>query len=197
MARRGAPFGVDAAVTTSGVDSALSRQAQHQGGGGAVVACPPRQTRSSRCRRSDAAERAHRVTTMRRGLGKMGFVEGRNAASDYRWAAGQFDRGAGDCGRSPQPQCRGHHLGAAATSPPGQAAMAATQTIPIVFATAGNPVQLGFVASLNRPAGSPQASPRRGHEFGPKRMELLRELPSQPMLPRRQRGLVLSRRPIA
>jgi putative ABC transport system substrate-binding protein len=87
-----------------------------------------------------AAERAHRVTAMRRGLGKMGFVGGRNAATDYRWAAGQSDRGAGDGGRSPHPQCRGHHRAAANLT---RAAMAATQTIPIVFATAGNPVQLG------------------------------------------------------
>jgi putative tryptophan/tyrosine transport system substrate-binding protein len=105
-----------------------------------------------------AAEWAHRVAAMRRGLGEMGFVEGRNAAIDYRWAAGQFDRlpemAADLVNRNVAVIiCGGSDLAT-------RAAMAATQTIPIIFTTAGNPVQLGFVASLNRPAATPRASPR-------------------------------------
>jgi putative tryptophan/tyrosine transport system substrate-binding protein len=121
-----------------------------------------------------AAEWAYRVAAMRRGLSEMGFIEGRNAAIDYRWAAGEFDRlpemAADLVSRNVAVIiCGGSDLAT-------RAAMAATQTIPIVFTTAGNPVQLGFVASLNRPAGNATGVTTFGRELGPKRLELLREL---------------------
>jgi putative ABC transport system substrate-binding protein len=81
---------------------------------------------------------------LRRGLSEMGFVEGRNVAVDYR-SAGQFDRlpaMAADL------VSRNVAVIVSIDSDPAiRAAMAATQIIPIVFTTAGNPVQLGFVAS--------------------------------------------------
>jgi putative ABC transport system substrate-binding protein len=94
---------------------------------------------------------------LRRGLSEMGFVEGRNVAVDYR-SAGQFDRlpamAADLVSRNVAV------IVSIDSDPATRAAMAATQTIPIVFTTAGSPVQLGFVASLNRPGATPPGSPR-------------------------------------
>jgi hypothetical protein len=104
----------------------------------------------------------------------MGFVEGRNVAIDYRSTAGQSDR---------LPAMAAELVSrnvAVIISIDNDlatlAAMAATRSIPIVFTTAGNPVQLGFVASLNRPGGNVTGITTFGGELLSKRLELLREL---------------------
>jgi putative ABC transport system substrate-binding protein len=110
----------------------------------------------------------------RRGLSEMGFVDGRNVAIDYRSAAGQYDRLPAMAAELASRNV------AVIVSLDGDlatwTAMATTRTIPIVFTTASNPVQLGFVASFNRPGGNVTGITTFGEELLPKRLELLREL---------------------
>ena len=95
---------------------------------------------------------ALRLTALRRGLDESGYVEGRNFALEYRgWAGDQADRlpaMAAELVRIPATVIV--TSGVSATL----AAKTATASIPIVFAVAADPVQLGLVASLNRPGGN-------------------------------------------
>jgi putative ABC transport system substrate-binding protein len=108
-----------------------------------------------------------------KGLDEKGYVDGRNVMIEYRWAEGHTDRlpsMAADLVR------RQVTVIAATTTPAALAAKAATTTIPIVFTTVGDPVQLHLVTSLNRPGGNVTGVTQLNVEIAPKRLELLHEL---------------------
>jgi putative ABC transport system substrate-binding protein len=108
-----------------------------------------------------------------KGLGEAGYADGRNVAIEYRWADGQNDRLPALGADLVQRQVA---VIAATSTPAALAAQAATSTIPIVFETAANPIQLGLVASLNRPGANVTGVTQINVEVAPKRLEWLHEL---------------------
>jgi putative ABC transport system substrate-binding protein len=113
------------------------------------------------------------VDAFRQKLQELGHVEGKNIAIEYRWAEGQDERLprlAADLVRL-QPDV------IVTTGTPGTlAAKQATKTIPIVFASSGNPVQGRLVASFARPGGNVTGFTISGPELEGKRVQLLKEV---------------------
>ena len=120
-----------------------------------------------------AAAQTHLTSAFLQRLRELGWTEGRELRIEYRWAEGRpqrFAEIAAEFVRLKVDLILTHN------TPPTLAAKQATSVIPIVFATAGDPVGTGIVASLARPGGNITGLSGQAADTAGKRVELLREL---------------------
>lgn len=120
---------------------------------------------------------ASRVSAFRQGLNETGFGEGRNLVIEYRWAERKYDRlpaMAADLVR------RSVSVIVAITTPAALIAKTATTDLPIIFEVGTDPVDLGLVASLNRPGGNLTGVSLLNVELEPKRLEFRQSGESTP-----------------
>jgi putative ABC transport system substrate-binding protein len=150
-------------------------------GGAAAAGLPPLAARGQQVMmpvigylsgRSAEAEAPIRIPFLK-ALEESGFAAGRNIAMEYRFSQGHDERLpelAAELVRRPVTML------VATDRPSALAAKAVTETIPIVFTSGFDPIQLGLVASFNRPGGNVTGVSLFTTELGPKRLGLLREL---------------------
>jgi putative ABC transport system substrate-binding protein len=113
------------------------------------------------------------IESFRQGLRDLGYVEGRTIDIEYRWADGRFDQLPNLAA-----ELVGRNVDIILAAGGGQsvlAAKAATATLPIVMTNVGDPVALGFVASLARPGGNITGVSNQTLELRGKHLELLKD----------------------
>jgi putative ABC transport system substrate-binding protein len=112
------------------------------------------------------------LEAFRQGLRDLGWTEGQNIAIEYRWAEGKLERLPDLAGELVRLNV---DLLLAVATPGARAAKQAIVTVPIVMVGVGDPVGLGYVASLARPGGNMTGLSSMSVDLGPKRLELLKE----------------------
>jgi putative ABC transport system substrate-binding protein len=122
---------------------------------------------------SSAASESHLVGAFRQGLHDLGYTEGQNILIEYRWADGKYDRLPEFAAEMVR---RKVDVILTVGTPGALAAEGATHTIPIVMASAGDPVAAGLVTSLARPGGNITGLNANSPEANGKRVELLKEI---------------------
>jgi putative ABC transport system substrate-binding protein len=120
-----------------------------------------------------ADEDAYLSAAFRRGLSDTGYVDDQNVKIEYQWAEGHFDRLTSLAANLVHRQVA---VIAACSTPAAVAAKATGTTIPIVFETAGDPIRLGLVKSLNHPGDNITGVTQLSSELISKRLGLLHEL---------------------
>jgi ABC-type uncharacterized transport system substrate-binding protein len=120
-----------------------------------------------------AAAQSHLTAAFLQRLRELGWTEGHDVRLEYRWGEGREERFAEIAAEFVRHKV---DLILTHTTPPTLAAKQATSVIPIVFATAGDPVGTGIVASLARPGGNVTALSGQAPDTASKRVELLREI---------------------
>jgi putative tryptophan/tyrosine transport system substrate-binding protein len=114
------------------------------------------------------------VSEFRKGLGEAGLTEGKDVVVEYHWLDGRYEEVVAILN-----DAISRHVAVIATpanTPSSLAAKAATSTIPVVFGVSEDPVALGLVASLARPAGNVTGINFFDAEVDAKRLGLMHEL---------------------
>jgi putative tryptophan/tyrosine transport system substrate-binding protein len=117
---------------------------------------------------------SHLIAAFQRGLAENGYIEGQNAAVEYRFADGEYDRLPRMAAELVRRQVA--VITTTGGEPAALAAKAATSSVPIVFTVGSDPVKQGLAASFNRPGGNATGIVLLTNQLDPKRLGLLRDM---------------------